>query len=135
MVPGLAALLKDKDPGVRRHALADLESIGPAATQAVPALLEALGNKENPWWELQTLNHIGAASSVIVPVLAQHLVSTNLNQLLFLVDALGNYGTNAKVAVPSLTPFLLLTNAGLRSATIKALSKIDPKAIARADAK
>jgi HEAT repeat protein len=62
-VPGLAALLADKDPLTRREAAMALAEIGPAAAAAIPQLTKALDDKMDCVSATYALGIIGKANA------------------------------------------------------------------------
>ena len=62
-VPGLAALLADKDLLIRREAMMALAEIGPAAAAAVPQLIKALDDKMTCVSATYALGKIGKATA------------------------------------------------------------------------
>jgi hypothetical protein len=69
-------LRNDPDPDVRKRAAADIEDMGPAAAEAVPALIEAL--KEDRWANVrqaaaETLGELGDPAKVAIPALYEAL--------------------------------------------------------------
>jgi HEAT repeat protein len=71
-------LLDDRDPWVQVAAAQCLAGIGPAAPEAVPALVRLLkadkgGRRNDPWlwdWAVRALGEIGPAASAAIPYLA-----------------------------------------------------------------
>ena len=79
-VPSLIRLLRDTDPDIRSGAAFCLCQIGPAAQEAVPALLQSLDDPEAQSNAFAALRSIGAKPDVVVPVLMSYLSSTNMGQ-------------------------------------------------------
>jgi hypothetical protein len=71
-VQTLIAALGDEDEKVREHAS---EALGEIGLEAVPALAEALKNKdaEFRWWAAKTLREIGSEAKDVVPTFIQAL--------------------------------------------------------------
>jgi S1-C subfamily serine protease len=88
---------------VREEAAAALGTIGPSATNAVPALIEAL-NDEKPrvrWAAAAALGNIGPGAKAAVPALTKHVERRdegNEEEL----KALGKIGFAAKTAIPAI---------------------------------
>lgn len=135
-VPGLIGLLRDEDREVRASAAFCLTFLGPNATNAVPALVEALnkeGNGYGPLLEssMLALQKIHSAPELVVPVLREYLDGPrkNWNYSTDALWALTAYGPKARSAVPAILPFLNHHDADKRVAAETALSAIDPQAL------
>jgi HEAT repeat protein len=126
MIPSLVSLLKDTDWRIRASAMCALAQMGPAAEEAVPALLQ---NLEDPLLDhaaICTLPVIGARPEAIMPSFIGILSSTNFHRQMCVMYILGQYGTNAQAAAPSLMKFLNHPDRSLRDEATKALLLIDP---------
>ena len=132
MVPSLANLLRDTDWRVRACVMCALAQIGPAAEDAVPALLQSLGDPTLDHVAFGALPAIGAKPEAIMPTVIRILSSTNSHQQMSAVWLLAEYGTNAKVAGPNLVRFLNDRDPSLRYMATNALLKIVPEAAAEA---
>jgi len=93
----IAKQLKDKNPNIRRYAAFNLGDIGPKAAQAVPSLIQVLGDKNEG-----------------------NLIRE------FVVTALGKIGPKASKAVPELIKTLKDKSPNIRRYAAKALKKIKP---------
>jgi HEAT repeat protein len=71
MVPALVAALKDPDEKVRKTVIIGLGQIGPAAREAVPALLPFLKDDELFRTTAETLSKMGPAAREVVPDLIE----------------------------------------------------------------
>jgi hypothetical protein len=102
-IPYFLQALTNGDAVTRRIALNALGSIGPNAEDCIPLLLarqqdtEAFGNL------LGTLGHIGRRPDLCVPVLTKALENTNSYVRTSAAQALGQFGSQAKDAIPGLT--------------------------------
>lgn len=117
-VQPLAGMLKDPDPEVRVWAALVLGDMGPGAEDAVPALIEALKDKRDPWREqvvrgrrndrsvrgsyVQTLGKIGPGARAAVPILMETLSDQHIIIHPSAIQALGSIGPAAADAVPLL---------------------------------
>lgn len=97
-LPALIEAMRKKDPFIRRRAAAGLADLGPDAKDAVPVLVDALGDTEDGW----------------VPRVA--------------CWALRNIGPAAKNALPRLRELLKENNNLLQMDAARAMVAIDPKA-------
>ncbi len=131
-VPRLSVLLRNPDPGIRDSAAFALCQIGPAAKEAVPALLESLADAAARNNAFAALRSIGAHPEVVVPVLVGHLSSTNRDQQLSALFCLSRLGPNSRAAVPVLVTALSNSDPDLRCGASNALRRIDPEAAVKA---
>jgi len=119
----------------RADAAAGLGEFGPPAQAAVPALLKALQGPDpavrGP--AAISLGRIHGNPDVIIPLLIGHLDEDDLKQSA--AEALGEYGSLAKSAIPKLILVSNVLDKDLRHAIATALQKIDPEAAARNDAR
>jgi HEAT repeat protein len=113
----LGELLQASEPEwIRAQAAASLGFIGPDAQNTIPALIAALGDKENTGVRVNAigaLNRIGGDSSVLVPVFTASLDDPRSDVRDWAATGLGKFGRQAESAVPNL---------------LKALSKPDEEA-------
>ncbi|MDB6123549.1 MAG: repeat-containing protein [Pedosphaera sp.] len=107
----------------RTLAIRALETIGPDAHAAIPALHKALADKENlvSSRAAQALGKIGKES---VPILLPDLHNSDPVFRRQIIYALGLVGADAQEAVPALIEQLDDPDALVRTTTIDALSKI-----------
>src|SRR5262245_8418255 len=93
--------LKDKDPKIRVQAAKALESIGPKAKAAVPALIDALKDESvlvrGP--AAGALGGIGPEAKAAVPALVETLKDKNEHLRCQAALALGKIGPDARAAV------------------------------------
>jgi hypothetical protein len=137
-VPGLISLLRDKDWQVRASAAQCLAFIGPAAEEAVPALLQVLneaGDDHGPLLEnsMSALSCIHAKAETVVPVLLEYINGSrkSWNYSASAMDALRRYRGEAKAAVPAILPYLNDPDSYRRSSAYATLWAIDPQAAAQ----
>ncbi len=136
-IPHAIALLKHKSPTVRRAAASsfkELRRFSPAAEQAIPALIGALGDTDRRVRSnaALSLEAMGAAASGAVPALTQmvaHVGTGAESNYLFSVravasSALGNIGPAASNALPTLRAALHESNAYLRGQSAVAIWRI-----------
>jgi hypothetical protein len=122
----------------RVQAMQDIARFGPSARPAVPTLLTVLGSND----ELligptaDALAKVQADPGVAVPALIHRLVTDDGRGRPDVVEALAEYGTRSRAAVPILVK--LLTDRSSKEIVIavpRALKQIDPEAAARAGVK
>ena len=137
-MPSLIKVYRECSSMDSRNAVVEsLGWIGPAASPAVQMLLEAAGNTNNQLRAsaVWTLGEIHASPGLCVPELLRALHDADGWVQLSAAHALGNYGKEARSAVPVLEA---LTLGGGASAKLgvdmqltlearRALGKIDPK--------
>ena len=122
-VPELAKAVADPDRQVSANAIAALTSIGPAAQDAIPALLANLDSRnlrnERASSRLQAGFRLAHALSrigpVAIPPLLGALRSDDTPQRLGAIRALGGMGAEARGAIPA-----LIENFGHRDAELRA---------------
>lgn len=125
-VPRLIAALKHEE--VRPRAAAILARIGPTAKAAVPALIEALGDK-NPETRsevLFALAAIGPGAKQAVPAVARALSDPEMDVRYAACYALGKIGPAAMSAKAELQKRLTSPDRFLRQASAWALAQIHP---------
>jgi HEAT repeat protein len=132
-VPALIDLLRDPDSNVRLHAADCLGDIGPLAGAAVPHLVPFLGdtNRIVRWDATVNLGRIHMESALVVPILINSLNPTNAI-LPTTISVLGEFGEQAKPAVPALVQLLNSERENVRLEATNALKQIDPEAAAKA---
>ena len=106
-VPTLCKLLKDPDVDVRLTATGCL-SFGPGASDAVAALIEALGDSSSHvrGSAARALGEMGPAAAPAVSVLIERLSDFDQDVRSRAAYALGSVGPAAKAAIPTLLPML-----------------------------
>ena len=127
VVSKLIIKLKDSDWRVRKAAANALGNIGPAAKEAVPALIAALKNS-NLIIQNSAKKALGKIGLEAVPALIAALKDSYWHVREAAADALGNIGPAAKDAVPALIAALKDSNKFVRRATAYALGGIGPVA-------
>src|SRR5205823_299713 len=112
---------------VRWNAALALGEIGPAARDAVPALIAALKAKDDSdsWAAAAALGGIGPAAKAAVPALHK-LVKER--QCVASAKALGRIGPAARAAVPDLIRLSRQINPAYCREIEEAVRRIDPKA-------
>lgn len=101
-VPALANGLKAESQCVRNGCAEALAAMGPAAHEAVPALVEALRSGRGSGSVCLALGEIGPLASPAVPDLVRLLESQSHFDRSSAADALGGIGPGARHAVPAL---------------------------------
>ena len=84
---------------------------------------------------VDTLLKLHCEPRLVVPALAAALSDTNTAIRLLAIRGLGNFGSQAREAVPLLLPMLTNENMRVRRGTIAALEAIDPATAAKAGLK
>jgi HEAT repeat protein len=136
-IPHLVRLTKDKDAHVRHRAIEALGGIGPAAKSTIPVLIEALGDPDKyaASAAAHSLGEIGMASDSVVEALIRAM--DDGRDVSACAMALGELGSGARKAVPSLAKVMVSRNHNLGTArigryhAIMAIGKIGgPEAVA-----
>lgn len=126
-VLALAEGLLDRDARARRAAIDVLETLGPAAAPAAPALVKALGDSDCfvRWSAARALGKTGGAHAAIaVPALARLLEDSDLNVRRAAATALDRYGPAAYPALTALIRTLAVEDGDLRVTVIRAMRGI-----------
>jgi hypothetical protein len=127
-------LTNDPSPDVRQAAAQALAAIGPEARLAASALFHAAKDTNNVVRDCAfiALARIRPDPHLTVPILVAGLDDPNLRALA--AHALGEYGPEARAAVPALLRMLATNNSAslVRNVAAAALKAIDPEAAARA---
>ncbi len=129
-VPALLEIAnRNISPASRYAAIDALGNIGPRASEAVPSLLRWATNGEGPQacHAITALGRVGAEPHRVLPVLTNALSDPNVRPCA--ASALGEFGTNASLAVPALVR-LLDSDMDLTDKSVysNALKQIDPRA-------
>ena len=138
-VPALIEIANQNiSPPSRNDAICALGMVGPSAKAALPSLLQWTTNAD--WkgrlYAIRSLYEIGAEPDRVMPVLISALHDPNQMVQSQAVLTLGEWGPNARIAVPALVDCLNASNGfPVRSEVIDALKKIDPEAVAKAGVK
>jgi len=135
-VPSLMIALEDSDLEVRYRAAEALGKIGTAAAQAVPSLMTALKDEDNhvrlTTVIVITLGKIGPDAALAIHHLITMLNDSNQDVRLYTIEAMGDIGSAAYPAVPSLMKVWANNwrdNDEQRKAIEKALNNIGPATI------
>ncbi len=133
-LPGVTIYFEPAD-GRRALAARGLGEFGLAAKPAIPVLLQALKSNDTVIHgpAIAALGKIHGEPDTIIPLLIGYLDDNELNDEA--ATALGNFGAQAKVALPKLMPMLKIPNKDLHHAVVLALKQIDPAAAAQAGVK
>lgn len=138
-VPELINLLSDQDSNIRMVAASSLGAIGSSAHGAVPALLRRLNdqNKAVRMSSATALGKIHSDATLVVPALIHELHQLPKSTIVHgeVVKSLGEFGVQAKAAVPDITTMLSDPILFNRKAATNALLRIDPEAAAKAGIK
>ena len=129
--PALGKLLRDEGehPAFRTEAANVLGKMGADAKQAVPDLVEALGDKQESvrLAAAQALAEIGAEAKPAVPVLIKLLSGPDLQLRRAAARALAHKELQTKDAIPALTELLKHEFPWLRAEAAVTLSKMGPE--------
>jgi HEAT repeat protein len=129
-VPALARTLSDPDLDVRITAASTLEAYGSGARKAIPALAEAVGNKNDPEFvraAMYALQAVGPeASRAATPALLVELRHDDPRVRRTAAETLGRFGPAARNAVPALRAALNDEDSDVRQAASDALLSILP---------
>ena len=111
----LAKLLSDPDANRRDDAAAALAGIGPAS---VPAALAGLQSRDQEVQRLSVgiLGAVAAEWETVVPALLAKIEQAERNLRSEVIRCLGEFGPNARVAVPELTRLLHTADSGIDAA-------------------
>ncbi len=133
-LPGVTIYFEPAD-GRRALAARGLGEFGLAAKQAIPVLLQALKSNDTVVHgpAIAALGKIHGDPDTIIPLLMGYLDDKDVNDEA--ATALGNFGSQAKVALPKLIPMLKIPDKDLHHAVALALQQIDPAAAAQAGVK
>jgi HEAT repeat protein len=115
-----------------------LGDIGPAAKSAIPTLLGALNATNEMFvrhYSVLALGKIHSEPELVVPELVKLLHGSDPVLRRYDAEALGEFGTNAKSAIPDLTIMLNDGYSHARYMATNALKQIDPEAAAKAGVK
>lgn len=125
---GLARLLRDQDLGVQMTAADTLESFGPDAADAVPALTAGVGrgDPEIRVAVIEALVAIGPAAQSAIPAIADALRHPDARVRRAAADALYRFGPAAQAAVPALRRVLTDSDEQVRRSASDALMRIEP---------
>jgi hypothetical protein len=122
--------------GVRRAEAAQaLGDLGPAAKSALPDLIKALKGTDTAIRAaaISSLGEIHSEPDTVIPLLIPYLEDDNLD--VAAANALAEFGSLAKSAVPKLLPLLHASDDDDQAAAQQALLKIDPEAAIKAGIK
>jgi HEAT repeat protein len=125
----LADVLGDADVRVRRAALELVETLGPVAQSAVPAVLKASTDNDPfiRWAAARTLGRLAPAqAATAVPRLTALLDDAELTVRQAAAGALGRFGPAARPAAATLARLTKAKEPELRAAAVAALVRIGP---------
>jgi HEAT repeat protein len=103
VLPLLVKELRDSDPAVQIRAL---DALAEQGERAVPALIEALGDKETAYWACLVLSELGPEAKDAVPALAKVLDDDRPDVRREAILALAAIGEAAAPAVPAVAKSL-----------------------------
>jgi HEAT repeat protein len=141
-VDALLAGLKSPNPGTRGMAAMDIGELGPRAKKAVPALAEALADRDLNvrYWAATALRQIGPDAKAAVPALIAALETfpggtpplEGPNRYYpdvrsVSAQALGAIGAGAEPAIPALEKALKDPDTSVQAAAAEALKRIRAK--------
>ena len=149
-VQALTRALKDPENFVRFNVARALGSIGSGAQSAIPTLIAAMdeNNLAPPTrsidfdgdWQVcaaaaEALGIIGGAPGDVVPGLTQALKNSHAETIMAACRSLAAFGAKAETAVPALLALTQHEDGNVRSAALRALSKIAPDTAAKVGVK
>ncbi len=120
--------------GRRAAAITDLMSLGPVGRAGLPALFELLRTRDEALCEpaASAVVALRADPAVAIPLLMSCLIREDGNGRPEAVEALGEYGPAAKVALPQLEQLLSdRSSKSIMRAVPEALKRIDPETAAK----
>src|SRR5438105_4092104 len=123
-VQALAQATADPSAQVRLRAIEAMETIGPQASTAVPALVKALQVKDLfvRWAAARALGKVGTNEpDRVVPGLAQLLGDRDYDVNIAAARALQRFGVAASAALPQLEHALAATDAGKRTEVLRTI--------------
>jgi HEAT repeat protein len=127
-LPPLMAVITNLHSPVRLDAVSGMQEMGSNAQPAVPLLIECLKDKdemvakEAAW----SLGELQLEPNIVVPALISNADPSRPIPYSFVLFALGEFGTNARSAVPLLMQAFRSGDEKVRSAATHALENIDP---------
>ncbi|MDB6067028.1 MAG: lyase HEAT-like repeat proteinHEAT repeat protein, partial [Pedosphaera sp.] len=137
-VPELIRMFEEDHSRDNQNLVAEaLGSMGPAAAEAVPALVRSLGDT-NPLTRCYAIGGLGRIHSrpeIVVSALVKCLGDQDARVRWLAADAIGAFGSDAKPAVPDLLKSLDDSNATVKTYAKDTLKLIDPEALAKAGVK
>ena len=131
-IPGLLRAIEDQTQSddARSSAAKALGWIGPAGPEVIPALIQALADKDARVRAAAAaaLGEIGPAAVEAVPALIQTLQDRDVSVIVDAATALGKIGPASPEVVPALVKALTDGHTDMHSAVVYALSEIGPEA-------
>jgi hypothetical protein len=131
-IPSLMAVLTNGNKKARGMAAFSLGHFGAESATAIPVLLQYLNDDDGELrrWAAYALVKISDDPLVVVPALTNYLANEDNDVPPQVFAALGHFGTNAGIAVPSLEKLVDPGRRWHRYAlqALGALSRIDPQA-------
>ncbi|MEI6423585.1 MAG: HEAT repeat domain-containing protein, partial [Lentisphaerota bacterium] len=123
--------LKSGNNAVRIRAAEALGNIGATTSEVIPALINALEDKDVRDAAIEALGNIGASAKSAVPALIKALADGDSNVRMMSAEALGKIGPSAKSAVPTLIKVLKDSDSAVREKAADALKKIGEMTLIR----
>ncbi|MCA9267856.1 MAG: HEAT repeat domain-containing protein, partial [Planctomycetales bacterium] len=121
-IPLMARLLREAEPDVVVYVLNSLAEMG---AEGLPALTEALKDKQGRYWALLVLAEMGAEAQSAVPAIAALVADEEPEVRMQAILALGEIGPAAKTAAPAIIKqFESDDHNAIRYAAAYALSEI-----------
>lgn len=131
--PAVSVLLeafRHRDARVRREAAGALGHIGPAAREAVPALIGAASADADVGpYAIRALGKIGPVNHAVVPAIVQALKSPQEETIISAMDAIGEIGPAARNATPALTPVMKDERMKIRIKAARAIWRVEGKSL------
>jgi HEAT repeat protein len=124
LLPDLIGLLGDPDLSLRKDAAAVLSTLGPAAADAIPALVHAMRQETAQCPQFaEALREIGPTS---VPAVTALLEDSNPHARIAAIATLSEFGSKAVSAWPKLTSLFADPDDTVRELAIRAAPRIAP---------
>jgi HEAT repeat protein len=121
----LGKAVLDDDANLSVNALEALQHIGPAARATLPALAEAVQDSRRET-RRQAVLTLGAVGPAAVPALAEALQSSDVEVRKLALEALEDFGEDARAASAAVVKTLEDQDVMVRQRAVRALRKIDP---------
>ena len=132
--------VRDSDPAIEVRAIVGLEDFGPAATNAVPDLAEALhGNEIGRHSETSerlfvrecaalTLSHMGPAAAGALPALTNLMTKGDGRERMAAAEAIWQISSDATTLLPQMIADFPGLDADLKPRAVRLMAKMGPQA-------
>ncbi len=128
VLPILMNGMGSPDEVIHKTSLEGIEDMGPEAADAVPSLIDALGNSKSLDTSIVwALKEIGPKAEAAVPMLVKSLETRDRFEAKQIIEALGAIGGDAEIIVPALIAKLKDPSSDTRKTALMALGKFAPE--------